>query len=57
MKNQTLYKLGVLGSILSFLPFFGFIPFLVKVCGCQIGGAMQLTKGFEQNMTSFVRGG
>lgn len=55
MNNQCLYKLCVLGAIFSFLPFFSFTPFVVRVCGCQIGGIMQLGKGFDGEVLKFVR--
>ncbi len=57
MNNQVLYKLSVLGAIFSFLPFFGLIPFVCRVCGNQVSGAMQLCKGMDGQMMSFVRGG
>ena len=56
MNNQSLYKLCVLGAIFSFLPFFCFVPFAVRVCGCQASGLLQLGKGFDGEVMKFVRG-
>ena len=57
MNNQCLYKLCVLGLIFSFLPFFNFVPFAVRICGCQASGLLQLGKGFDGEAMKFVRGG
>ncbi|MBR5130187.1 MAG: hypothetical protein IKV03_03075 [Alphaproteobacteria bacterium] len=55
MNNQNLHKLCVLGAIFSFLPFFSLIPFAVRICGGQASGLLQLGKGFDGEVFSFIR--